>query len=141
MKFFKCVVYRAKWFIYRIFINLKNCIIHILLWLKCDFTLCLCIWTHIYCKIRGVEMTYSMWFVVILIHCWFNSLWTVFTMKCTASANPITLNRLFIGLCLRIICVKNLGYYFDDTQFWINSHFVVAFSSLSLLTLMLTLIS
>ncbi len=86
-------------------------------------------------------MTYSMWFVVILIHCWFNSLWTVFTMKCTASANPITLNRLFIGLCLRIICVKNLGYHFDDTQFWINSHFVVAFSSLSLLTLMLTLIS
>jgi len=82
------------------------------------------------------------WCVFVYTHCCFNSLWTVFTMKCTANASPITLKKLFIWLYLfLVVCVKNFVYHFDDAQFWINSHFVVAFSSLSLLTLMLTLIS
>lgn len=75
-------------------------------------------------------------------HCWFSSFCTVFTMKCTANAKPITLKKLFMYLDLvTVVCVKNLIYHFKDVQFWINSHSVVAFSSLSLLTLMLTLIS
>ena len=81
-------------------------------------------------------------FIEICIHWCFNSFWTVFTMKCTANASPITLNRLLMYLNLIfVVCVEYLIYHFDDVQFWINSHFVVVFSSLSLLTLMLTLIS
>ena len=75
-------------------------------------------------------------------HCGFSSFCTVFTMKCTAIANPITLKKLFMFLDLvTVVCVENLIYHFKNVQFWINSHFVAAFSSLSLLTLMLTLIS
>ena len=82
------------------------------------------------------------WCVFVYTHCCFNSLWTVFTMKCTANASPTTLKKLFIWLYLfLLVCIKNFVYHFDDAQFWTNSHFVVAFSSLSLLTLMLTLIS
>lgn len=75
-------------------------------------------------------------------HYCFNSFWTVFTMKCTARASPTTLKKLFMCMSLFIlICVENLIYHFDDIQFWIIFHSVVLFSSLSLLTLMLTLIS
>lgn len=84
----------------------------------------------------------SMWLSVVYAHCCFNSFWTVFTMKCTANASPITLKKLFMCLDLFfVVCVENLIYYFDDVQFLITSNFVVVSSSLSLLTLMLTLIS
>ena len=80
--------------------------------------------------------------VVVYVHCCFNSFWTIFTMKCTANASPITLKKLFMCLDLFfVVSVKNLIYYFDDVQFLITSNFVVVSSSLSLLTLMLTLIS
>ena len=75
-------------------------------------------------------------------HYRFNSFWTVFTMKCTARARPITLKKLLIWLTLSfVIRLKNLVYHFEYIQFWIASHFVLGSSSLSLLTLMLTLIS
>ena len=74
------------------------------------------------------------------IYC-FNSFWTVFTIKCTASAIPIILKKLLMGLdLLFLIGIENFIYHFKEIQFWINSHFAV-FSSWILLTLMLTLIS
>ena len=97
-------------------------------------------WTVIFNE--NGDSTAKMTCYPLYVDCCFNSLWTVFTMKCTANTIPITLNTLFMWLYLIIVVwIQNLIYHFDYIQFWTNSHRVFAFSSLSLLTVMLTLIS